>query len=251
MTRLPVGVAVALLAVLVPPTSAAAHRLDEYLQATRVSLDRDRVRLEIDLTPGVAIARDVLRLVDRDSDGAISPEELRAYGERVIADVSLDVDGRTLAVHLTRADAPALDEMTAGMGAIRLQAETTVVKIGAGLRRVRVHNVHEPAPSVYLANALVSNDPAVTVLRQTRDARQQEIRVDYEVALNPAARLIWLGVALTSLVTFIGIRRRGAASLLLDHRRRHRYPAPAITQSAHPSCLPSLRDADPPQQDGD
>ena len=37
-----------------PP--AAAHRLDEYLQATRLSIDIDRVDLEIDLTAGSAMA---------------------------------------------------------------------------------------------------------------------------------------------------------------------------------------------------
>ena len=36
---------------LATPAPAGAHRLDEYLQATRVSIDLDRVGLEIDLTP--------------------------------------------------------------------------------------------------------------------------------------------------------------------------------------------------------
>jgi len=45
MTRLLIAIAV----LAIPPT-ATAHRLDEYLQATRVSIDVDRVDLEIDLT---------------------------------------------------------------------------------------------------------------------------------------------------------------------------------------------------------
>ena len=38
------------------PAVALAHRLDEYLQATRLSLALDRVVLKIDLTPGVDVA---------------------------------------------------------------------------------------------------------------------------------------------------------------------------------------------------
>jgi len=45
------------IAVLAIPPTATAHRLDEYLQATRVSIDVDRVDLEIDLTAGTAIAK--------------------------------------------------------------------------------------------------------------------------------------------------------------------------------------------------
>ena len=35
-----------------------AHRLDEYLQATRVAIERGRVTVEIDLTPGASLAAD-------------------------------------------------------------------------------------------------------------------------------------------------------------------------------------------------
>ena len=34
---------------------AFAHRLDEYLQATTVSLDKEHVGLELRLTPGAAV----------------------------------------------------------------------------------------------------------------------------------------------------------------------------------------------------
>ena len=47
---------------LVLSASPSAHRLDEYLQAARLSLAHTRVELEIDLTPGASVA-----------DGIISP----------------------------------------------------------------------------------------------------------------------------------------------------------------------------------
>ena len=40
---------------------AGAHRLDEYLQATRIGVSQNRIDLEIDLTAGAAIAAADLR----------------------------------------------------------------------------------------------------------------------------------------------------------------------------------------------
>ena len=50
-TRLAAAGAILLLA----GTPASAHRLDEYLQATTISVEKDRVQAQIRLTPGVAV----------------------------------------------------------------------------------------------------------------------------------------------------------------------------------------------------
>ena len=61
MTRLArVGASVLLCVGLGRPAPIAAHRLDEYLQAARIAVDVDRVGVELDLTPGVAIAPSVM-----------------------------------------------------------------------------------------------------------------------------------------------------------------------------------------------
>ena len=52
--------------------SAGAHRVDEYLQATRLSIDLERVDLEIDLTAGAAMASKVFAWIDTNRDGEIS-----------------------------------------------------------------------------------------------------------------------------------------------------------------------------------
>ena len=49
-----------LLALLAFPSAVFAHRLDEYLQATLVAIEPSDVRLQINLTPGVAVAEKVL-----------------------------------------------------------------------------------------------------------------------------------------------------------------------------------------------
>jgi hypothetical protein len=45
-------------------TPATAHRLDEYLQATLISVEQNRVHAQIRLTPGVAVFPIVLSLID-------------------------------------------------------------------------------------------------------------------------------------------------------------------------------------------
>lgn len=57
---------------------AFAHRLDEYLQATILSVEKDRVQGSMRLVPGVAASSIVIASIDSDGDGAVSEAE----GER-------------------------------------------------------------------------------------------------------------------------------------------------------------------------
>src|SRR5262245_5417034 len=74
----------------------SAHRRDEYLQAARLGIDPHRVQIELDLTPGVALAVPILSEIDRNRDGVLSPDEQRAYGERVAGALALEIDGRPI-----------------------------------------------------------------------------------------------------------------------------------------------------------
>src|SRR5258708_4965672 len=99
MRRLAVG---ALFAISVAG-DGAAHRLDEYLQATLIGVTRDGIDVEIQLTPGVAVLPVVMAMIDRDRDGRISVEEERAYAARVAREVELRVDGAPTALSLREA----------------------------------------------------------------------------------------------------------------------------------------------------
>src|SRR3954467_12204708 len=90
----------AFLLVLLLPVPAGAHRLDEYLQATRVAIERDRVEVEINLTPGVSIPGQVTAWVDLNRDGEISPFESLTYGRQVLGSLVLSFDGATMPLHL-------------------------------------------------------------------------------------------------------------------------------------------------------
>jgi hypothetical protein len=191
---------------LVMPAKAAAHRLDEYLQATRVSLARDRITVEVDLTPGANMASAIVTLLDRDGDNRISPSEAGAYGQAVLADLVLELDGRPVAVTLTRVEAPSIDEMRDGLGTIQLRAVGNVATVLAGRRHLYFRNNHQPAASVYLVNALMPEDADVGVVGQTRDVRQQGVRVEYNVGPRWPAKLLWLFLGAAGLSMLIVVR---------------------------------------------
>ena len=109
-TRL--AVAGAILLSLKPLT--LAHRLDEYLQATTLSIERDRVQAQISLMPGVAVFPMVLAKIDTDTDGVISDAERQAYAERILHDLSLTVDGHRLRLRLVSSEFARTEEMKEG-----------------------------------------------------------------------------------------------------------------------------------------
>src|ERR1700722_17593642 len=102
-------------------SSASAHRLDEYLQATIISVEKDRVQATMRLVPGVTVSDFVMTTIDSNADGAISQTEQRAYAERVLRDVSLTVDGDILRPRLISVEFPGLEAMKEGLGEIQIE----------------------------------------------------------------------------------------------------------------------------------
>ncbi|HEV7836725.1 MAG TPA: HupE/UreJ family protein [Gemmatimonadaceae bacterium] len=170
-----VGVFAALLFVAEP---AFAHRLDEYLQATLISVDKDRIHLEMRLAPGVAVLPTVLSVIDTDADGVLSDAEQRAYAENVLRDISLTIDGRRVSPHLVAWSYSTIDMLKDGMGDIRIELEANAPRAG-GDRRLTFENHHQPEISAYLVNAEAPTDPDIQVVAQTRNYLQSFYRLDY------------------------------------------------------------------------
>ncbi|HEX4134581.1 MAG TPA: hypothetical protein VHY84_08235 [Bryobacteraceae bacterium] len=169
---------------------ASAHRLDEYLQATRISLETDRVGLEIDLTPGIAMASQVIGWIDTNRDGTVSSAEGDAYAREVLRSVLLKADGKPLHVDLVSASFPEFGAMKQGVGIIRLRATAKIPRAGlfsgrAGSHQISYINMYRSQRSVYLVNALVPRNPHIEIADQQRDRAQHAITLQYSVAADP------------------------------------------------------------------
>jgi len=194
-------------------TPAVAHRLDEYLQATLISVEKNRIQAEIRLTPGIAVLPIVLANIDADGDGVISEAERRAYVQSVLQDFSLSVDGDRLRVQLVSTKFPRIEEMEEGLGEIQLEI-TADLPSGYGHRRLVVENHHLNRIAVYLVNCLVPRDPDIRIAIQNRNYEQSFYELDYDQAgARPAllsfssAGLSVLALLLSARVVFLWRRR--------------------------------------------
>ncbi len=172
---------VLMLALAVAP-AARAHRLDEYLQATFISVAPAEVRLELCLTPGANLSTNLLGRIDLDHDGRLSLTEESAYAEQVRQDLSLEADHLPRELVLTGTSFPPITELQAGLGIIRLNLRAPLRSGGAGAHQLAFTNRHLTNLSVYLVNALMPESSAITITGQTRDYLQSAIRVDYTVS---------------------------------------------------------------------
>jgi hypothetical protein len=204
MTRVSVLCAV----ILAGARVAEGHALDEYIQALRVGIEPACLSLSLDLTPGVKVAAEIVRRIDGNGDGRFSPAEAETYGRAVIADLALSVDGDAVPLSLLRVEIPLAGELREGQGTIRLQVSAPST---TGLHRLVVRNGHMPAQSVYLANALLPDTPAVRIVRQSRDVRQQTFFLDYEVRRVRAAGLVWVLIGGAMLTTLARARSHGGS----------------------------------------
>jgi hypothetical protein len=213
--RLFVGFAVlcAWLATLPP---AAAHRLDEYLQATRLSIDIDRVDLEIDLTAGSAMASQVFSWIDTNRDGEISNPEGEVYAREMLGSVVLKIDGRPVPVNLIDSSFPQFRDMRLGVGTIRLRATAHVPAVSAGHHQVSFVNTHRTESSVYLVNALVPSNPRIQLAEQRRDRAQLSLTLDFSVMGDTPSASTFMLLAGLLVAACLFLRWGGPAT----HRRR-------------------------------
>jgi hypothetical protein len=164
---------------LVLPSAVFAHRLDEYLQATIVVIEPDRVRLQINLTPGVAVAERVVALIDQDHDGMISTNEAAAYSESLKQDLVVRLDQRNLKLKTTASYFPGPAELRTGWGFIQLEFSATAGKLSAGLHSITIENRHLRGVSVYLVNAAQPASGSVQIMKQTRNENQTTGEIEF------------------------------------------------------------------------
>ena len=167
---------------------AFAHRLDEYLEATILSVEKDHVQASMRLIPGVAVSSSVITSIDSDGDGILSAAEQSAYAERVLGDLSLTVDGNRLMLKLVSASFPKVEEMREGLGEIHIEFRADLPPGGAN-RRLILENHHQVRKAAYLVNCLVPSDHDIRIVSQTRNEQQSFYQLDYVQAGVPSAPL--------------------------------------------------------------
>ena len=174
-----------LLALIALPSIASAHQLDECLQATLVAIEPGDVRLHINLTPGAAVADQVLALIDRDRDGVISTNEAAAYAELLKRDLVVRLDQRSVELKLTAFNVPAPAELRTGWGIIQMGFSMAPGSLAAGAYRIILENRHLPAVSVYLINATRPRSGSVRITRQNRNENQSVGEIELGVTGLP------------------------------------------------------------------
>jgi len=192
--------ALALTITLVAGTSVSTHRLDEYLQAARISVEPDGILIDLELTPGVSVTESVIATIDRDRDGSLSQDEERAYADHVVTALGVTLDGGMLTLRLTSSTFPAMAALRQGEGTIRLEAAAGHPDLPVGPHQLFFKHADLGSHGAYLANALVPETERISVTGQRRETHQSELTIDYAVRAESTGSVVipWLLVSLIS-----------------------------------------------------
>lgn len=196
------GLVALLLGVLASPGAALAHPADVYLQATYITVAPAQIAVELDLSPGVLVAPNMLPLLDSNGDEQISDAESRAYVDEVLGNVVLTVDDTPQTLTLTSIDVTPYLNFQAGYGTIRVFATATLAQGMTGTHVITFSNHFAPAGSAYQVNTFVAKDAAITLGTQNRDNIQQRITVDYTIGGAAAASTTAANQATTAAATW-------------------------------------------------
>jgi hypothetical protein len=176
------------LSILATHAPADAHRLDEYLQATLISIETERIDALLRLTPGVAVSSSVIAVIDTNTDNSISTAEQRAYAQRVLRELTVELDDEFLTLTLDAVEFPALDaEMKEGLGEIQIRFSAQLPP-GGTRRTLAFKNYHQPSIGVYLVNCLVPRNRDVHIVAQHRNEQQSVYEIEYVQSVGKTAR---------------------------------------------------------------
>lgn len=163
------------------PSTGLAHRLDEYLQATIVAIEPGKVRLEMNLTPGVEVADKVLASIDLDHNGVISDNEATAYSQLLRRGITVRLDQHRLPLKVTSMKFPELTELRTGWGIIQIEFCAPIRPLAPGPHKLTLMNRHLPGMSVFLFNAAQPRSASVRITAQKRNENQSSGEIDFTV----------------------------------------------------------------------
>jgi hypothetical protein len=185
--------------VLFAGTPTLAHRLDEYLQGTLISVEQNRMNAQMTLTPGVAVFPTLIADIDLDADGVLSETERSVYANQVLHDLAIAIDGHSLTPHLRSVQFPGTDEMKEGLGEIRIEFDADLPS-GGPKRKLTFENHHQSRIAAYQVNCLVSRDPDIRILGQNRNYNQSFYELDFEQASVQSSSLSFASMPVAALL---------------------------------------------------
>lgn len=142
-------------------TTAGAHATDEYGHNTLLSVTTFGVQIESQLTVGPLVSAKLIEIVDTDQNNAISADELRRYGDTIVADLELTVDGASRPITLISLQGPSsVGELRSGAAGLLLTA------VGAGpvpTKEFTFVDKHRPLKGPAQASLLSENSTPANV----------------------------------------------------------------------------------------
>ncbi|MEZ0386841.1 MAG: hypothetical protein ACAI34_07235 [Verrucomicrobium sp.] len=166
-------------------TQSYGHRLDEYLQAIVVAIEPSAVRVQLTITPGIAVADAAIAQIDGNKDGVVSEKEASDYAETVKTSLGVRWDGgeRELDLKLVRCKVPSPADLRTGAGNIEMDFDLVIEarSLTAGDHKLALENRHLGGLSVYLLNAAMPESRAIVIKRQLRNENQRTGEIEFTV----------------------------------------------------------------------
>lgn len=166
---------------LIAPHAAFAHPSDAYLQASYITIHSSRIEIELNLTPGVLVAPQVLPELDKNNDQQISEAEGAAYVNDVVRNLAVQVDERALALDVSKIELPTYLNLQAGYGIIRVVASAAFDKNTSGAHQLLYKNNNAPAGVAYQVNVLVGKDTSIALGQIIRNENQQRFSLEFTI----------------------------------------------------------------------
>lgn len=164
------------------PPRVEAHPLDEFYQATFITIVPNRITMQIELYTGVLVAPQVLPMLDADQDDIISEAEGQAYIDLFLDDVLFEIDGTPSPLTATDIEMPSPLDLKAGVGVIRFKLYTDLPPDHRGNHQFFYENKHRSdLNSIYAVNALRDAANWVEINNQDRDVFQASLVLDYTI----------------------------------------------------------------------
>ena len=124
--------------------AAAAHPVDEVVQSAYLMITPERLRLQLEITPGPEVAATVLRSLDANHDHLLTRAETRAFGERVLRQTVLAIDRKVVAWRFDQIGVPSYAMLEQQAGTIQLFADAPLVQ-NRKRRNLSFRNGYRPA----------------------------------------------------------------------------------------------------------